>query len=52
MVFYVQAVVLCEYMVDHPELVRGMTVVEIGAGTGLAGLVAAKLGEHEHIVVF
>ena len=38
-------------MVDQSEIFREKTVVEIGAGTGLAGLLAAKLGEHEYIVV-
>ncbi|XP_005111925.1 protein N-lysine methyltransferase METTL21A isoform X2 [Aplysia californica] len=38
------AVVLAEYMHTHPQLVRGKGVLELGAGTGLAGLVAASLG--------
>lgn len=33
-----------EYLVDHPELVQGKNVLELGAGVGLCGLVAHKLG--------
>ncbi|XP_066299844.1 protein N-lysine methyltransferase METTL21A-like [Branchiostoma lanceolatum] len=35
--------VLSQHIVDHPELVQARTVLELGAGTGLLGLVAAKL---------
>ncbi|XP_035690261.1 protein N-lysine methyltransferase METTL21A-like isoform X1 [Branchiostoma floridae] len=35
--------VLSQYIVDQPELVQTRTVLELGAGTGLLGLVAAKL---------
>ncbi|XP_041374642.1 protein N-lysine methyltransferase METTL21A-like [Gigantopelta aegis] len=38
------AVVLCEYLEENPGLVDGKTVLELGAGTGLAGIVAALLG--------
>lgn len=35
---------LCEYLVKHSDLVRGRRVLELGAGTGLAGIVAHHLG--------
>jgi len=38
------AVVLAEYITKHPEIVKGKSVLELGAGTGLAGLAAASLG--------
>ncbi|KAK7507676.1 hypothetical protein BaRGS_00001611 [Batillaria attramentaria] len=38
------AVVLCEYLTQHPHLVAGRQVLELGAGTGLAGMVAALAG--------
>ena len=31
-------------LVERPELVKGREVLEIGAGTGVCGIVAAKLG--------
>ena len=31
-------------LVERPQLVQGREVLEIGAGTGLCGIVAAKLG--------
>ena len=42
--FVLQAVVLCEYLTQNPEIVRGRRVLELGAGTGLAGMVAAIAG--------
>lgn len=38
------AVVLCEYLSQHQQLVSGRRVLELGAGTGLAGMVAAVAG--------
>ena len=32
---------LAEYFVEHPDLVRGKSVIEIGAGVGLTGLTIA-----------
>jgi hypothetical protein len=35
---------LASYLIEHPELVRGKRVVEIGCGCGLVGIVAGALG--------
>ena len=42
-VMWPAAVILSRLLCRHPELVRGQRVLEIGAGLGLAGLVAAHL---------
>lgn len=40
-----QAVVMCVYLeLGHVDL-KGRTAIELGAGTGLVGIVAALLGE-------
>ncbi|KAJ1475544.1 hypothetical protein T484DRAFT_1909513, partial [Baffinella frigidus] len=41
---------LCELLVAFPEIVRGKRCVEIGAGVGVVGLVAAKLGAKSVLV--
>ena len=38
---------LCRHLVDNPALVRGRRVLELGSGTGLCGIVAAKPGAAE-----
>lgn len=39
------APVMCEFLIDHAKrLLAGRSVVEVGAGTGLPGLVSARLG--------
>ena len=35
---------LARYVLDHPSLVAGKQVLDIGAGSGLVGLAAAKAG--------
>jgi len=35
---------LARYVLDHPDLVRGKTVLDFGAGSGLVALAAAKAG--------
>ena len=35
---------LARYVLDHPELVAGKRVLDIGAGSGLVGLAAARAG--------
>jgi predicted nicotinamide N-methyase len=35
---------LARYVLDHPEIVQGKRVLDIGAGSGLVGLAAAKAG--------
>jgi len=38
---------LARYVLDHPEMVRGKRVLDIGAGSGLVGLAAAHAGAAE-----
>lgn len=38
------AIVMCEYMVKNADLLANRTVIELGAGSGLVGLVASHLG--------
>ncbi|KAH3708308.1 protein N-lysine methyltransferase METTL21A-like [Dreissena polymorpha] len=40
------AEVLSAYLEENPHLVRGRNTIELGAGTGLVGIVAALLGSH------
>ena len=40
-----QALSLCGYLEMEPGLVAGQRVLELGAGTGLVGLVAHALGK-------
>jgi predicted nicotinamide N-methyase len=35
---------LARYLLDHPEEVRGRRVVDFGAGSGIAGIAAARAG--------
>ena len=36
---------LGDYLVKNPEIVNQKRVLELGAGTGLAGIVAAQIGK-------
>lgn len=35
---------LARYLLDHPEVVRGRTVLDVGSGSGLVALAAARAG--------
>jgi Lysine methyltransferase len=41
------AIVLAKYIEIHPDTVRNKSVLEVGAGTGVAGTAAALLGARE-----
>lgn len=43
-IFWHASEALGMYLYDHPEVVRGKTVLELGAGLGFPSLVAAHLG--------
>eukprot|EP00397_Hematodinium_sp_SG-2012_P063400 GEMP01087488.1.p2 GENE.GEMP01087488.1~~GEMP01087488.1.p2 ORF type:complete len:105 (+),score=14.75 GEMP01087488.1:333-647(+) len=43
------AQLLAEWIIDHPEKVRGKRVVELGCGAGLPSMAAAKVGAKEVI---
>ncbi|MDB4986059.1 MAG: methyltransferase [Myxococcaceae bacterium] len=42
---------LARYVLDHPELVRGLDVVDFGAGCGVAALAALKAGARSAVAV-
>lgn len=44
------AIELCNYLSDNPTLVAGKTVLELGAGVGLPGLLAACLGASQVVL--
>ncbi|MGI5246806.1 class I SAM-dependent methyltransferase [Dactylosporangium sp. CA-139066] len=37
-------IALARYLLDHPAVVKGRTVVDFGAGSGLVGIAAARAG--------
>lgn len=41
--------VLARYILDHPETVAGRRVLDLGAGSGIVGIAAAKAGASEVI---
>lgn len=43
-------IVFCRYLCEHKALLEGRRVLDLGAGTGLVGLVVAKLGAHVTLV--
>ncbi len=44
------AITLCRYITDNPDMVRDKRVIELGAGVGLPGLFAAKVGAAQSII--
>jgi predicted nicotinamide N-methyase len=40
---------LAEYLLSHPDLIRDKKVIELGAGVGLTGIVAAGLCQPMHV---
>lgn len=42
---------LARYLLDHPEHVRGLRVLDIGSGSGVAAIAAARAGAREVIAV-
>ncbi len=42
---------LARHLLDHPELVRGRSVVDLGAGSGLVGIAAARAGASRVVCV-
>ena len=42
---------LARYVLDHPELVHGYRVLDLGAGSGIVGIAAAKSGARDVIAV-
>lgn len=43
-------IAMCEFLKRNPELVKGKRILELGSGTGIVGLYAAKLGA-EHVTL-
>lgn len=43
-ILWESAIALAEWLIEHPDWVRGKRVLELGAGVGLCGLVAHALG--------
>ena len=42
---------MARHLLDHPELVRGKTVIDFGAGSAVAGIAAARAGASRVIAV-
>lgn len=42
---------LARYVLDNPELVAGRTVLDLGAGSGLASIAAAKVGARSVLAI-
>jgi predicted nicotinamide N-methyase len=36
--------VLARYILDHPEIVRGKSLIDLGSGSGVVGIAAMKVG--------
>ncbi len=41
---------LCTFLCENPDVVKDKSVIELGAGLGLAGIVAHKLGAKKVLV--
>ncbi len=39
--------VLARYILDHPEIVRGKSLIDLGSGSGVVAIVAMKAGARE-----
>lgn len=50
--FIFQAVVLCMFLEMGNVDLKGKKAIELGAGTGLVGIVAALLGKNERLILF
>jgi predicted nicotinamide N-methyase len=48
--FWEAGAALAEYLKEKPEWVKGKRVIELGAGVGVTGLVAAALCDAEHVL--
>jgi len=42
---------LARYVLDHPDLVSGKSVIDLGAGSGLAAIAAAKAGARSVLAI-
>jgi len=42
---------LARYVLDHPETIAGRSVLDLGSGSGLVGIAAAKAGAREVMAV-
>lgn len=42
---------LARYVLDHPDLVAGKSVIDLGAGSGLAAIAAAKAGARSVLAI-
>eukprot|EP00961_Rhodomonas_salina_P196851 2657123-Rhodomonas_salina.3 len=43
-------IALCEKLVKFPDLVKGKSVLELGAGVGVVGILAARLGARQVMI--
>lgn len=41
--------VLAQYVLDHPDLVKGRRVIDVGSGSGIVAIAAARAGARESI---
>src|SRR4029078_2883906 len=37
---------VARYLIDHPEICRGQSVLDLGSGSGISAIAAAKTGAH------